>query len=391
MLPLELSIIEAYNEGEVLKRLGIKAQIVSSTWETYWGKLLNVAFHRDGPDVSQVGAPSTGGVISMNVLRPFASQEVTVLGGEEGFVPECWRTTKIKTESHSWAIPFDADIRVLYYWQNLLENAGVQPETAFQTPASFETGLQRLQKNGVKTPWAFYAAFPYSTLHVASIWVWANGGEILEGSHFALTDPDQMETLKAFIRLRKYMPRYAYQKDSPVNLMEAFANQEIAIICAGSNMLDTLREKFSTQPKKLNQLRVALPPGPAYIGGSNLIIWEHCRQEKQAVALVQQLTSKAMQLAFCQETGYLPTRLDALNEPPYSTDPQYQVMVKALKTGRAFPDLPRWSLVEDRLSMAFLQIWEHLYKNPKANSDAVLEKILVPLGNRLNLTLSEFG
>ncbi len=391
MNSLELSIIEANHEGEIFRRLGVEANITPLSWSSYWGNLLNVAFHHDGPDVSMVGAPSTGGVISMNVLRPFTRHEIRALGGAEVFLPECWRTSQVKDDLNIWAIPFVTDIRVLFYWEDLFENAHVQSDVAFQTPDRFEDSLSRLQKSGVKTPWAFFAAFPYATLHVASMWVLAGKGKILEGSHFALADAEAMESLKAFFRLRKYMPRFAYQVDSPVNLMEAFANREIAVICAGSNMLNTLRTKFSNQPEVLKKLGVSLPPGPAYIGGTNVMIWNHCRQEKQAVALVQQLTSKTMQLAFCQETGYLPTRLDALAEPPYTNDPLYQVMVKALKTGRAFPDLPRWGLVEDRLSTAFLQVWQQLHENPEADSDVVLERILTPLADRLNLTLSEFG
>ncbi|GAB4577656.1 MAG: hypothetical protein Fur0022_03870 [Anaerolineales bacterium] len=391
MHPLELTIIQAGNEEEILKKLGINARISTSSWDTYWGKLLNIAFHRDGPDVSQVGAPSTGGVISMNVLRAFTRQEVKSMGGEEVFLPESWRTTKTKKEPYTWAIPFNADIRVLFYWRDLLEKVNIQPEKAFSTPTVFETTLKRLQESGVDFPWAFYAAFPYATLHVASMWVWAGGGEILDGKHFALTDPAPLESLKEFFRLKKYMPRYAYETNSSENLMEAFARQEIAVICAGSNMLNPLQIKFQDQPERLKKLGVALPPGPAYVGGSNFIIWGHCRQEKQAVALVQQLTSKEMQLAFCQEMGYLPTRLDALAEPPYSTEPLYKIMVEALKTGRAFPDLPRWGLVEDRLSSAFLHIWQQLYENPEADSDTILEQTLIPIGKRLNLTLSDFG
>jgi multiple sugar transport system substrate-binding protein len=392
MEPVELSIIEGNNyEAEVLKRLGVEARIVSSPWNTYWSDILNVAFHRYGPDVSQVGAPSTGGVISMNVLRPFSRQEIGKMGGEEVFVPECWRTTRTKTDPIVWAIPFEADVRVMYYWEDLLEKAKVQPETAFQSPGQFEETLVRLQASGVQTPWAFFAAFPYATLHVASMWVWQPGGEILEGSHFALTEPPAMDSLKALFRLKKYMPRHAYQAGSTVNLADTFARRDIAVICAGPNMIRTLREEFKTKPALLKQLGVALPPGPAYIGGSNLMVWRHTRQEARAVALVQKLASKEVQMAFSQQTGYLPTRLDALGEAPYSTDPDFQVMVQALMTGRAFPNLPRWGLVEDRLSTAFLQIWGQLYQNPEAESDTVLERVLEPLGNRLNLTLAEFG
>jgi multiple sugar transport system substrate-binding protein len=82
-------------------------------------------------------------------------------------------------------------------------------------------------------------------------------------------------------------------------------------------------------------------------------------------------------------------RIDALAEPPYATDPFFQVMGEALRAGRTYPTLPMWGLVEERLSNALIQIWAAVIANPDQGVDAVIIQRLEPLSRRLELTLSE--
>jgi multiple sugar transport system substrate-binding protein len=391
MNQLELSIIVDDKDEQILADLGIDAQIISMHWATYWKDILNIALFRHGADVSQVGAPSTGAVVSMNALRPFTAREIARMGGANTFLPANWQTTQVSGESDVWAVPFVSDVRVIYYWQDMLEKAKIDPQTAFQNPKQFEETLARLQASGITTPWGVETRFPFGNLQNIVSWIWSGGGDILtpDGKEPLFAKPEAMEGIRAFFRLQKYLSPKMYLQDQPVYASELFANREVAVAMGSPNLLRIVRQHYAHQPEKLRNMRVALPPGPPYVGGSNLLVWTHTRLERQAVALVQQLISKEIQSAFCRRSGYLPVRMDVLSEPPYTSDPHLLVIVEALKAGRAYPSLRRWGLVEERLSIAFDHIWVDLFKNPDTNVDATLEQLVI-LNDRLAITLKEF-
>jgi multiple sugar transport system substrate-binding protein len=138
----------------------------------------------------------------------------------------------------------------------------------------------------------------------------------------------------------------------------------------------------------LDQLGVALPPGPAYVGGSNLVIWQHAYQEvNDALEMVQFLTDQQTQVDYCQRIGHLPVRLDALTQPPYSTEPYYQVMVEALQSGRSYPVFPKWETVEEKLNDAFMWFWDSLAADPDQDLDNLTQSYLGSLAGRLAVTL----
>ncbi len=142
-------------------------------------------------------------------------------------------------------------------------------------------------------------------------------------------------------------------------------------------------------PKAIDQLGVALPPGPPYVGGSNLVIWKHTQQRDAALRLIRSLISPDAQANFCQHIGLLPTRLEALQRPPYSTDLRYQALAHAARSGRSYPALLRWGLIEENLSRTLTQIWSDLAANPQSDLDVLFAQRIEPLVKRLNNLLAQ--
>jgi multiple sugar transport system substrate-binding protein len=312
-----------------------------------------------------------------------------MMGGAESFLPASWKTTQIGDESNVWAMPFVSDVRIIYYWRDMLEKAKIDDQTAFQNPKQFEETLARLKVDGIATPWGVEIRFPFANLQNIVSWMWSAGGDILtpDGREPLFARSEAMEGIRAYFELHKYLSPKLNQQDQPVYASELFANREVAVAMGSPNLLRNLRQHYAAQPERLQNVGVALPPGPPYIGGSNLLVWSHTRQEQQAVLLVQKLTSKEVQSIFCQKSGYLPVRMEVLSEPPFTTDPHLRVIVEALKTGRAYPALRRWGLVEERLSIVFERVWSQLFNN--VDLDSALEELKV-LSNRLTITLKQY-
>jgi len=125
------------------------------------------------------------------------------------------------------------------------------------------------------------------------------------------------------------------------------------------------------------------------MGGSNLVIWKHTRQKDAAVRLIRSLISPDVQASFCQHIGLLPTHLEALQVPPYSTDPRNQVLAQAAQSGRSCPALLRWGLIEEHLSRTLTQIWSDLAANPHCDLDVLFARRIDPLLKRLNNLLAQ--
>ena len=101
---------------------------------------------------------------------------------------------------------------------------------------------------------------------------------------------------------------------------------------------------------------MALVPGVPFVGGSNLAIWEHSRRAKEASELVRFLSSRPVQATTVPQAGLLPVRLDVVNDPPFTTDPLYQVLSQGLKTGRGLRATYLWGLAESKLVAALTRV-----------------------------------
>ena len=105
------------------------------------------------------------------------------------------------------------------------------------------------------------------------------------------------------------------------------------------------------------------------------------------MTLIRFLTSRQAQVDYCQRTGHLPVRLDALAEPPYTSDPHYQIMVETLRTGRTYPVFPKWGEIEEKLSDACLWFWDSIAADRNQDINTLVKPYLKSLARRLMVTL----
>ena len=136
-------------------------------------------FHR-GPDVSQVGSTWLRGIVDTNALRPFSGAEVRDLIDAEDMIPATLQSARLE-DATLWAVPWYADVRMIYYRRDLLEQAGIDEATAFDTPAALGATLASLQAHGTAMPWTVPSGVSWRTLHNAASWVWQAGRRALCG------------------------------------------------------------------------------------------------------------------------------------------------------------------------------------------------------------------
>lgn len=354
-------------------------------YATGWSDFMRMSIYGGNPDVSEFGTTWISDFASMNNLHPFSASEIRSLGESEAFVPGVWKSGV--TEGVVWAIPWLTDLSLVFYRRDWLAKAGVDEENAFATPEKFTETLQKLQDAGIKTPWVVPTQRSYITVHNLAMWIWSTGEDILDAEHkHVLFDrPKVRQAILAFFKLYKYLSpeaRHLSEREADALFIGGSAAATISGPWAITNAVlqnDELRQN----------LGLAIPLGCSYTGGSSLILWQKSTNLQQALQLIQHLTSKEFQTVFPKSIGLLPGRLDALESFPLPNPSQYPLVMKALQTGRSLPSIGLWGLIEDRLAHALPNMWNDILSSPEPDLEALYDRHIIPLANRLNITMSQ--
>jgi multiple sugar transport system substrate-binding protein len=358
-------------------------------WETAWNALVRIALYKDGADVSEVGTTWLGSFVGMEALRAFTAPELSKLGGAASFLPASWQNGSLVGAQLQWGIPWLADTRVIFYWRDMLEHAGVDETTAFSSFTHMADTLTRLQSRGIPTPWAAFTGDTHNTLYNVLSWIWGAGGDVVtgDGAHMALDQDAAKAGLLAYFDLHRFMPPLAAPLED-ADITNLFLEQRCAAFISGTWLLRNLRRQ-GIAPYTLSRIGVALPPGPPFVGGTMLAIWKHLHhgQEQLAMDLIRFLVTDPIWQDFYHQSGMLPARLDLLAQPLFADDPHYRVMIQGLRQGRTHTRLPMWGLIEERLSAALAQIWQEIRADPVQDKAALIDKYIDPLTRRLEATL----
>lgn len=357
-------------------------------WQEAWTRLVHIALYNDGPDVSEVGTTWVRDMVTMNALRPFAMQEVEALGGEAAFLPASWNTASAPRDqlppgSVSWAVPWLADTRLVYYRKDLFAGAGLKARDIFSSHEELEECLQALQNHGVDIPLCLPTRHSRILLHILASWIWSAGADFLspDGQKAVFDSPAALDGMQKFFRLGRFLAPEARRLDE-TQTDALFLSGKAAVILSGPWMFNYL----SGDPALKEQFAAAVPPGVPFVGGFHLVAWKHTYREKNIQRLVETLIGhhppQELYPAFA-----LPARLDLLNQGQFVGNPVYQAMSAALQAGRCFPPSRMWGMIENRLFDTLPLIWEQVFAEPEADIYTLLESRIGGLAQRINLIL----
>jgi multiple sugar transport system substrate-binding protein len=345
-------------------------------WNAVWHELVNISIYHRDIHVAEVGTTWLESLVAMNALRPFSPTEIARLGGKSAHLPITWEGTSLNGQV--WGVPLRSDVRVIWYWKDMLEEAGVAPDTAFAGISNMQVTLEKL-KSVVDTPLGIStAAGDPNSIQTLATWLWAFGADFVtpKCDKVLLLEPEALEALRAYFSLYRYMP-----KDSIY-----FTQRNVAAIFAGPWMLSTF-SRLGFSDEEFSRIGVAVPPGPPFVGGTVLSIWQHTARSRlvdNAFKFIEFITQPEVQIEY---SPHSPTRQEAWDVLSKRGSPYYKTMRKALAMGRSFPAVPLWGMVEEKLKTSISLIWKDLLTNPDTNVDLAIEKYLEPTVKRLNLSL----
>jgi multiple sugar transport system substrate-binding protein len=278
---------------------------------------------------------------------------------------------------------------VINYRVDLLKQAGVDEKTAFTSMGNFRDTIRKLKTLKGVAPWVINTARDSLVLHVIAPWVWDAGGQFItsDGHKTKFAEPEALSGMQTYFET--FAPIITPENRNMVESVAAdkFIQGKAAGIISGHWIADSLyRDNADTVTRK--KLRVVPTPGAQMSGSMNLAIWKHCLRVNEALKLVQFLTRPDIQAKFIPEAGFLPVRLEALDQPPYTTDPNFNMLKESLISGRHINAAYMWGMVEDQLVTALHSIWQTIFDNPEVDLGELIAARLKPLAARLDRKLS---
>lgn len=373
---------EAFSNLETLlrqfeqeKKIRVRLEVLS--WVDGWKHQLDSAIHSSGPDVSLTGSTWVKDLARMNALHSFSPAEVKKITSDKDYFPLSWSGVKEGMET-TWGIPLVSGVRMVYYRRDLLQQAGVEESTAFQTIANFENTLAKLKASGHETPLAMCTLPANVNLQNLASWIWSSGADFFDanGTELAIDTPQALEGMKAYFRLSRYLGNHRLNQDYSDNLFEG--GQAAVLISGYMNMTADLSNHVVHENLGLTSVL-----DTSFIGVMDLIVWQHTRQPEAALELIEFL-SRIEAGPFLYPSWGLPPYQQGWNDAAFDRhdrDPK----VTAMQRGRSFPDTRLWALAEKRLSETVPQIWDAVMADP-GESDKIVEETIAPLARRLRLT-----
>lgn len=375
------SLIKAY---EVRSSSHVKVNY--QNWDSAWSNIMRKGKQAIAPGVSEIGTSWVPDLAGMGALEMVPDSLRQQLGGEKDYVPSSWKSCFLPGQQQMWAVPWVSGSRVIYYRKDLLARADIDPEVAFADPQSMVDAVLRMREVGIARPWITSNVTSLNTMHLISSWIWAAGGDFIsaDGQHLLFAEPAVIDSMAAFFQMGRCMGReireYSYD-----NAIDLFWRGDAAITMDGTWTYDA--QKTSANLEVLNNLGVALPPGPAFVGGSNLVVWANTTDKQAAWDFLMFLSEADSVLSMFNLTGLAPAKLSLLNSRDVLNRAFGPILNRAMETGRSLPNYRFSGIVEDNLHYAFGLIWLEVLKSPQRNPREILVKYLIPLKARLETAM----
>ncbi len=227
---------------------GIKVNLVTAPFDSYFTKLQTDIAAGSAPDVFELNYENFVSFASRNTLRPIPTS--AALG--KSFYPAALNAFKYAGQQQ--ALPISFSTSVLFYNKDLFDKAGLKYPTANWKWADVINAAQKLN-NPAQRVWGMYQPVQFWEFYKAA--AQAGGGLKVSGGSVQIDTPQNRQALHYLVDkvlVTKVMPTDAQM--SGVANEDLFLNGQLGMLVSGIWMFD----KFSKAPFKWD---IAVEPGSA--------------------------------------------------------------------------------------------------------------------------------
>lgn len=270
-------------------------------------------------------------------LTPFIEQDPDIQ--LEDFNPGLMGNSYVDGKIHG--LPYLRSTPILYMNVDMLKEAGLDPAGP-KNWKEFEDYLRALTVEGKSVG----MSMPVS-IWFFEAFIGANGGDMLAENDSEVTFNNEagVEALEYWKRLaQEGILKIPAGDEASAQAAQDFANGRSAMIFASTA---NLTNNIAIAEEKGFELNTAFMPANKMngvpTGGANLVMTAGLTPEKQEAAwkFIKWMTAKEQTIYASTYTGYLPSRLSAVDSEDmqslYKETPQYKVAVDQLQYGKARP------------------------------------------------------
>lgn len=297
-------------------------------------------------------------------------QELATRDGIDGsaFWPFTWQQTLY--EDQTYGIPYETDVRVLYWNKNAFKEVGLDPEKPPTTWAEVEQYADKLDKKNEDGSYARIGFHPELNARTEAFG-YTNGVEWI--SQDGKPQVNSAEAVATVEWVKKWVDRYGgwenFQKfrgGFAAPPQDAFMSGKVAMftdINGYTSQLDFYRPRVTNAEGNQEEMTWGVSYLPynkeqgSTSGGFALSIPRGAPNKDAAWEFIKCATGPEAQASWARDTYAMPANEAAAKDPILAADPRWQFFVEAMDhtSGGVFlPEYPNW---KEQLEQRFEKIW----------------------------------
>jgi multiple sugar transport system substrate-binding protein len=283
------------------------------------------------------------------------------------------------------------DVRVMWYWKDLLDQAGVDPQS-LSTWAGYIASCSAL--NEALRPQGIEGCHLVGAPHSPDMWfpyLWMQGGEILAEEDGQLVPAyNSPEGVKALQFLKDQVDA-GIEPQTDHFWGQEFADKKFAVMLEGSWLLGTFpKEEWDTLNERIGMLPMFPVPEEGMetatmMGGWELATPATSEHPDLAFELLTILVDPEILTQMLAEYAYLPTERTIAEEDPYATTlaeaiPFFGGLTEALPQGRNRPNIAAYPELAEHIRVAIEEVYYGQKSPQEALDDAAAKsaEVLAP-------------
>jgi len=252
--------------------------------------------------------------LGANALEDMAGSE-GYAGLIDGLIPRGVELGKIEGKTYGLAYTFSTPI--LYYNADLFRQAGLDPEKPPQTWAEVKTAADAIAEKTDADGFFPGAYGPADGTFVYQAILMSNGGQVRDGNTLTFANEDGIAAVQM---LRDMVDSGGHARLDPANPSDSMASGKLGMFLYTSALQNSLSKSAAGKW----ELRVAplpsfdaKPTAPTNSGSALFTFSKDPVKQRASYGLMKFLTSKQGYTTITSKIGYLPLRLDIVDDPQF--------------------------------------------------------------------------
>jgi multiple sugar transport system substrate-binding protein len=317
---------------------------------------------------------------ALGALEPLAPRiAASNVIAQSDYFPGIWDTNVI--DGAVFGVPWYVDTRLLFYRKDLLAQAGFNAP-----PKTWDEWRKMLAAIKAKVGAERYAVLlPVNEFEPLLVLGLQQSAPLLrEGGRWGnFRSADFRKALDFYREMfeRGWAP--AMTNNQIANLYTEFGRGYFSFYVSGPWNIGEFKRRLSPE-QQASWMTAPMPgpdgPGASTAGGSSLAVFKASKHKAQAWALVEYLSSPAVQERFHALTGDLPPRRSVWATPALANDVYAQAFRQQLERAKPSPKVPEWERIANEMQLLAAQVVHGKLTVDQATSeldsrvDAFLEK-----------------